>query len=40
MLSFVAVLGVEGTGGARLALDATHVALAVALIALRPRPRR
>ncbi|RAO16650.1 hypothetical protein MED15_03698 [Micromonospora noduli] len=39
-LSFVPVLSVEATGGAKLALGATHVAVAVALIALLPRPRR
>ncbi|MEU5670222.1 DUF6069 family protein [Micromonospora sp. NPDC050795] len=40
VLSFVPVLSVEATGGAKLALGATHVAVAVALIALLPRPRR
>ncbi|MET8259282.1 DUF6069 family protein [Micromonospora sp. NPDC005205] len=40
VLSFVPLLGVEATGGAKLALGATHVAVAVALIALLPRPRR
>ena len=40
LLSFVPVLSVEATGGAKLALGATHVAVAVALIALLPRPRR
>jgi hypothetical protein len=39
-LSFVPVLSVEATGGAKLALGATHVAVAVALIALLPGPRR
>ncbi|MGC4758150.1 DUF6069 family protein [Micromonospora trifolii] len=39
VLSFVPVLSVEATGGAKLALGATHVAVAVALIALLPRPR-
>ncbi|MEU4553669.1 DUF6069 family protein [Micromonospora violae] len=39
-LSFVPVFSVEATGGAKLALGATHVAVAVALIALLPRPRR
>ncbi|WP_328654182.1 DUF6069 family protein [Micromonospora sp. NBC_00330] len=39
-LSFVPVLSVDATGGAKLALGATHVAVAVALIALLPRPRR
>ncbi|MEV4122789.1 DUF6069 family protein [Micromonospora sp. NPDC049645] len=40
VLSFVPVFSVEATGGAKLALGATHVAVAVALIALLPRPRR
>ncbi|MFE9913587.1 DUF6069 family protein [Micromonospora sp. NPDC005553] len=40
VLSFVPVLSVDATGGAKLALGATHVAVAVALIALLPRPRR
>ncbi|WP_430502124.1 DUF6069 family protein [Micromonospora trifolii] len=40
VLSFVPVLSVEATGAAKLALGATHVAVAVALIALLPRPRR
>lgn len=40
VLSFVPVLSVEATGGAKLALGATHVAVAVALNALLPRPRR
>ncbi|MGC4869278.1 DUF6069 family protein [Micromonospora sp. DT53] len=40
LLSFVPLLGVEATGGAKLALGATHVAVAVALIALLPRRRR
>ncbi|MBG6104733.1 threonine dehydrogenase-like Zn-dependent dehydrogenase [Micromonospora vinacea] len=40
VLSFVPVLSVEATGGAKLALGATHVAVAAALIALLPRPRR
>ncbi|WP_433320252.1 DUF6069 family protein [Micromonospora sp. CA-269861] len=40
VLSFVPLFGVEATGGAKLALGATHVAVAVALIALLPRPRR
>ncbi|WP_327040575.1 DUF6069 family protein [Micromonospora ureilytica] len=40
VLSFVPLLRVEATGGAKLVLGATHVAVAVALIALLPRPRR
>ncbi|MET8092809.1 DUF6069 family protein [Micromonospora sp. NPDC005220] len=40
LLSFVPVLSVEATGGAKLALGATHVAVAVALITLLPRPRQ
>ncbi|MEU4531969.1 DUF6069 family protein [Micromonospora ureilytica] len=40
VLSFFPLLSVEATGGAKLALGATHVAVAVALIALLPRPRR
>lgn len=40
VLSFAPVLSVEATGGAKLALGATHVAVAVALIALLPRTRR
>ncbi|MEU8183689.1 DUF6069 family protein [Micromonospora sp. NPDC049044] len=40
LLSFVPLLGVEATGGAKLVLGATHVAVAAALIALLPRPRR
>ncbi|MEU7780883.1 DUF6069 family protein [Micromonospora parva] len=40
VLSFVPLFGVEATSGAKLALGATHVAVAVALIALLPRPRR
>ncbi|MBG6065644.1 DUF6069 family protein [Micromonospora ureilytica] len=40
VLSFVPLLSVEATGGAKLVLGATHVAVAVALIALLPRPRR
>ncbi|NYH41052.1 cytosine/uracil/thiamine/allantoin permease [Micromonospora jinlongensis] len=40
LLSLVPLIGVEATGGAKLTLGATHVAVAVALIALLPRPRR
>ncbi|WP_444951763.1 DUF6069 family protein [Micromonospora ureilytica] len=40
VLSFFPLLSVEATGGAKLALGATHVAVAVALITLLPRPRR
>ncbi|MBQ0980632.1 MULTISPECIES: DUF6069 family protein [Micromonospora] len=40
LLSLVPLVGVEATGGAKLTLGATHVAVAVALIALLPRPRR
>ncbi|MBQ1039107.1 DUF6069 family protein [Micromonospora sp. C81] len=40
LLSLVPLVGVEATGGAKLILGATHVAVAVALIALLPRPRR
>ncbi|MGW1450319.1 DUF6069 family protein [Micromonospora sp. NPDC002411] len=40
LLSFAPLLNVDATGGAKLALGATHVAVAVALIALLPRPRR
>ncbi|MFF0471149.1 DUF6069 family protein [Micromonospora zamorensis] len=40
LLSLVPLFGVEATGGAKLTLGATHVAVAVALIALLPRPRR
>ncbi len=40
VLSFVPVFSVEATVGAKLALGATHVAVAAALIALLPRPRR
>ncbi|WP_433549652.1 DUF6069 family protein [Micromonospora zamorensis] len=40
LLSLVPLIGVEATGGAKLSLGATHVAVAVALIALLPRPRR
>ncbi|MGA4728316.1 DUF6069 family protein [Micromonospora taraxaci] len=40
LLSFAPLLSVDATGGAKLALGATHVAVAVALIALLPRPRR
>ncbi|MDG9673611.1 DUF6069 family protein [Micromonospora sp. DH14] len=40
VLSFVPVFSVEATGGAKLALGATHVAVAVALIALLPARRR
>ncbi|WP_410809249.1 DUF6069 family protein [Micromonospora sp. 067-2] len=39
VLSFVPLLSVEATGGAKLALGATHVAVAVALIALLPARR-
>ncbi|GLZ61095.1 MULTISPECIES: DUF6069 family protein [Micromonospora] len=39
-LSFVPVFSVEATGGAKLTLGATHLAVAVVLIALLPRPRR
>ncbi|MFI6269405.1 DUF6069 family protein [Micromonospora zamorensis] len=40
LLSLVPLVGVEATGGAKLTLGATHVAVAAALIALLPRPRR
>lgn len=40
LLSLIPLVGVEATGGAKLTLGATHVAVAVALIALLPRPRR
>ncbi|WP_309232427.1 DUF6069 family protein [Micromonospora tarensis] len=40
LLSFAPLAGTEATGGAKLFLGATHVAVAVALIALLPRPRR
>ncbi|MEO3771070.1 DUF6069 family protein [Micromonospora sp. B9E7] len=40
LLSFAPLLTVDATGGAKLALGATHVAVAVALIALLPRARR
>ncbi|MEU8220193.1 DUF6069 family protein [Micromonospora taraxaci] len=40
LLSFAPLLNVDATGGAKLALGATHVAVAVALIVLLPRPRR
>ncbi|MET8233282.1 DUF6069 family protein [Micromonospora sp. NPDC005298] len=38
-LSFLPLAGVEADGGAKVALGATHVAVAVALIALLPRRR-
>ncbi|GGO29109.1 DUF6069 family protein [Micromonospora parathelypteridis] len=40
LLSFAPLAGTEATGGAKLALGATHVAVAVALIALLPARRR
>ncbi|GAB3935266.1 DUF6069 family protein [Micromonospora vulcania] len=40
LLSFVPLVGTEATTGARLALGAMHVAVAVALIALLPARRR
>ncbi|MFG1869560.1 DUF6069 family protein [Micromonospora arborensis] len=40
LLSFAPLIGTEATGGAKLALGATHVAVAVALIALLPARRR
>ncbi|MDG4810103.1 DUF6069 family protein [Micromonospora sp. WMMD1120] len=40
LVSFAPLAGTEATGGAKLFLGATHVAVAVALIALLPRPRR
>lgn len=40
VLSFIPLFGVEATGGAKLALGAMHAAVAVALIALLPQPRR
>ncbi|MBQ1020775.1 hypothetical protein KBX71_23265 [Micromonospora sp. D93] len=40
VLSFFPLLSVEATGGAKLVLGATHMAVAVALITLLPRPRR
>ncbi|MEU7589599.1 DUF6069 family protein [Micromonospora sp. NPDC049230] len=39
-VSLVPLFGVEATGGAKLTLGATHLAVAVPLIALLPRPRR
>ncbi|MFC3502887.1 DUF6069 family protein [Micromonospora krabiensis] len=40
LLSFGPVFGTEATGGAKLTLGATHVAVAVALITLLPARRR
>ncbi|MEV4495445.1 DUF6069 family protein [Micromonospora arborensis] len=40
LLSFAPLIGTEATGGAKLALGATHVAVAVMLIALLPARRR
>ncbi|WCN78630.1 DUF6069 family protein [Micromonospora sp. LH3U1] len=40
LLSFAPLLSTEATGGAKLALGATHVAVAVVLIALLPTRRR
>ncbi|MGW3603377.1 DUF6069 family protein [Micromonospora sp. NPDC005161] len=40
LLSFGPLLGTEATAGAKLTLGATHLAVAVALIALLPAPRR
>ncbi|MBM0231052.1 hypothetical protein JNW91_03670 [Micromonospora sp. STR1_7] len=40
LLSFLPLLGTEATAGAKLTLGATHLAVAVALIALLPTHRR
>ncbi|WP_433133998.1 DUF6069 family protein [Micromonospora sp. CA-240977] len=40
LLSFVPLLSVEATGGAKLTLAATHLAVAVPLVALLPARRR
>ncbi|MFF5055138.1 DUF6069 family protein [Micromonospora sp. NPDC000663] len=39
VLSFLPLTGVEADGGAKVALGATHIAVAVALVALLPRRR-